>query len=291
MTFSSPARDAARGVHKLGPTRQMAELQARPNLRTPQGPSISANGLVLYFTSDTRPGGLGHADIWVTTRATISDAFGPPTNVGAPINGSSFDFAPEVSADSLTLYFASDRPGAFGANCNIWSASRTTPAQAFANISVLGSAVNRGNCNDHPTISGDGLTLVFSSDGSAGPSDLDLWISTRATTSAPFGPAKNLGPTVNSPGYDSEPSISADGLTLFFASYRSGGLGDKDIWVTTRATTSAEFGIPQNLARPVNSRYEDGTPDISSDAATLFFHSFRPGGPGGGDLWSARKKG
>jgi Tol biopolymer transport system component len=255
------------------------------------GPSISTSGLVLYFTSDSRPGGLGRADIWVTTRASTSDPFGPPANVGPPVNEPGFDAASEISADDLTLYLGSDRPGAFGAFCNIWAVSRTTPTQAFANAVDLGPAVNRGTCNDHPTVSADGLTLVFSSDGSAGPDDKDLWISTRATTSAPFGPAKNLGPTVNGPGYDSEPSIAADGLTLYFASYRAGGIGDKDIWVTTRPTTSAEFRAPKNLGRPVNSRYEDGTPDISSDGSTLFFHSFRPGGPGGGDLWSARKKG
>jgi len=49
-----------------------------------------------------------------------------------------------------------------------------------------------------------------------------------------FGELTNLGPTVNSSSHDSAPSISADGLTLFFDSDRPGGHGGIDIWITTQ---------------------------------------------------------
>jgi hypothetical protein len=49
------------------------------------GPFVAPDGLTLYFDSD-RPGGLGGSDIWVTTQATVSDAWGPPVNLGAPVN-------------------------------------------------------------------------------------------------------------------------------------------------------------------------------------------------------------
>ena len=99
----------------------------------------------------------------------------------------------------------------------------------------------------------------------------------------------NLGPTVNSSSRDAGPSISADGLWLFFASERPGGSGGRDLYVTTRATTDDEWGTPVNLGPTVNSSSNDTTPDISTDGLCLFFGSRRPGGSGGSDLWFTRR--
>ncbi|MHC4538826.1 MAG: WD40 domain-containing protein [Planctomycetota bacterium] len=99
----------------------------------------------------------------------------------------------------------------------------------------------------------------------------------------------NLGPIVNSSGYDVEPSISSNGLELFFSSNRSGGLGDRDIWVTRRESTSDLWGKPTNLGPPVNGSALEATPCISQDGLTLYFASNRPGGHGGYDLWLTRR--
>ena len=64
------------------------------------------------------------------------------------------------------------------------------------------------------------------------------------TTGLEFAP-ENLGPIVNSSAFDGGPSISNDGLTLYFASERPGGLGEADLWVTTRPTISGPFGPPR----------------------------------------------
>jgi hypothetical protein len=55
-------------------------------------------------------------------------------------------------------------------------------------------------------------------------------MTTRARESDPWETPVNLGPTVNSPGDDTTPDISADGLTLFFCSTRPGGFGNQDLW-------------------------------------------------------------
>jgi hypothetical protein len=95
----------------------------------------------------------------------------------------------------------------------------------------------------------------------------------------------NLGQNVNSSSYDSGPSISADGLSLFFGSSRPGGYGGRDIWLTRRKTLSDPFGPTVNLGPTVNSSSQDITPFISADGSTLYFCSNRPGGMGGHDLW------
>jgi hypothetical protein len=95
----------------------------------------------------------------------------------------------------------------------------------------------------------------------------------------------NLGPTVNSASKDYDPSISSDGLTLFFHSDRRGGYGNDDLYVTMRATTSDPWSTPMNLGSTVNSSSSEGAPSISGDGSTLFFSSRRPGGLGNSDLW------
>jgi len=100
-----------------------------------------------------------------------------------------------------------------------------------------------------------------------------------------FGTPTNLGPTVNSSAGDNTPSISADGLTLYFDSRRPGGYGKHDIWVSTRPTTDDPWGEPMNLGPTVNSSDYDNIPFISADGLKLFFVSERPGGYGSWDIW------
>jgi Tol biopolymer transport system component len=80
-----------------------------------------------------------------------------------------------------------------------------------------------------------------------------------------FGAPTNLGSTANSSSGEGVLRISADGLSLYFASTRPGGYGGLDIWVTTRATKADPWGTPMNLGPPVNSSADDYAPSISAD--------------------------
>jgi hypothetical protein len=80
---------------------------------TDDDPTMTSDLLELYFNSN-RPGGLGLADIWVTTRNTPQDDWGIPSPV-VQLNSSERDSDPEVSADGLTMILASQRPGTIGA--------------------------------------------------------------------------------------------------------------------------------------------------------------------------------
>jgi serine/threonine protein kinase/Tol biopolymer transport system component len=153
----------------------------------------------------------------------------------------------------------------------------------------LGPVVN-SPCNESvPSISPDGLSLLFVSDRPGGCGALDLWVTRRATTSDPWNAPVNLGPPVNSPYDDGVASLSADGLSLFFVSERPGGLGSGDIWVSKRRMPDDPWGTPENLGAPVNSPLHDWGPSISTDGASLFFNSPRFGGSGGQDIWVTRR--
>jgi Tol biopolymer transport system component len=250
-----------------------------------EDPEISADGLKLYFNSN-RTGGYGKGDIWVTSRATIEDNWEIPTNLGLTVNSSSDDFAPDVSPDGLILHFASDRPGGYG-NYDLWVTSRITIDDDWGTPENLGPNVNSSSMDGCPAISEDGLELYFWSNRPGGSGSTDLWIATRATIEDNWSTPMNLGPVVNSSAMDFCPYISADCLSLFFISGRSGGFGGfyGDIWITTRSTISDPWGTPVNLGPMVNSSASEGGPALSPDGTTFYFSSEKSGGFGSFDIW------
>lgn len=96
-------------------------------------------------------------------------------------------------------------------------------------------------------------------------------------------------PELNSIAADGCPILSPDGLDLYMASTRPGGLGLNDIWVAHRASKSAPFGAPVNLGAPVNSSANDFCPTPTVGGG-LFFVSERviPGACGAGDIYFTR---
>ena len=208
---------------------------------------------------------------------------------GTPIcTETNFVTAPSISTDGLTMY--GDAPD--GSGWSIWVKTRETIHDDWP---VIASAIkptppNSSYSDGNPDISADNLTLIFSSrrpGGLGGGSD--IWQTTRVSTDDPWSEPVNLGPTINSPYYDTQPCISADGLSLVFSSDRPGGYGDRDIYLSTRATVSDPWLEPMNLGPIVNSPSSDSGPDISSDGLTLFFDSRRPGGYGLADIYVTRR--
>ncbi len=214
--------------------------------------------------------------------ANADFTFGTPVNLGTTVNSSAADRMPSVSADSLSLYFSSYRPGGHGGD-DIWVTRRATIDDDWGSPENLAPRINTPSNDSHPSISLDGLMLFFSSNRPGGYGD-DIWVTTRSATSEPWSEPINLGPTVNSSSRDLGPCISADGLELFFHSNRSGGYND--ILVTTRTTTSDPWSEPVNLGPGFNGPVADGGPDISADGLMLFFRSYRQGSY---DIWFSKR--
>jgi Tol biopolymer transport system component len=241
-------------------------------------PDVSADGLTLYFDS-FRADGPGSWDIWVTTRPTTNSEWGPAKPLPAPVNGIFSDSGPSISADSLSLYFASDRFGGYGGP-DLYVATRQSIDEPWGPAVNLGPIVNSGSYDNHPSISADGLTLYFES---ARDGNYDLYMTQRATTDSEWIAPVSLGPATNTSYIEMSPDISSDGLSLFFD--RRGATGDRDIWVLARNPRSDGPMVAVNLGPPVNTGYEDTDPSISADSRTLYFASTRPGGVGGQDIW------
>src|SRR2546426_11069162 len=99
----------------------------------------------------------------------------------------------------------------------------------------------------------------------------------------------NLGPVVNSTAGDNNPTLSPDGLSLYFASDRPGGLGGTDIWVARRASPDSPWDAPVHLGGPINTASGDGAPVLSINGHLLFIHTDRPGGQGGLEIWQTHR--
>jgi len=246
--------------------------------------AISADGLELYLVSG-RAGGYGEADIWVTTRPTTEDDWGEPINLGSVVNSSAWDAEPAISADGLSLYFASQRPGGLG-EMDIYLTTRPTKDDPWSEPVGLEPPVNGPAWDDTPYITADGLELYFASDRAGGYGLSDVYVATRPTTEDPWGAPVNLGPALNTEGYEGCPYLSSDGLTLFHYGFnRPGHPGNVDIWVATRPTENDAWGSSVKLGPEVNSAAADTNPCLSPDDSILYFQSMRPGGLGGFNLW------
>jgi Tol biopolymer transport system component len=189
------------------------------------------------------------------------------------VNSSSIDGGPSVSLDGLSLYFHSTRPDGLNSG-DLYVATRATTSNAFGTPVSLGVGVNSAFVDANPFISADGLTLVFGSERPGGFTDADLYIAMRPNTSVPFGAAVNLGPTVN--GFDGHfsPSLSADGLGLYFVG--SDGT-NADLYVSTRASLNDPWGAPVNLGPNVNSTSSEDFGEFARDGKSILFISDRSG--------------
>jgi WD40-like Beta Propeller Repeat len=97
---------------------------------------------------------------------------------------------------------------------------------------------------------------------------------------------------INTPALDGCPIQSPDGLSLFIASNRPGGKGGLDIWVASRASTSAPWGTPTNLGEPVNSAADDFCPTpVGKNGLFFVSREALPGACGQGDIYFTRRTG
>ncbi|MBT1703132.1 OmpA family protein [Chryseosolibacter indicus] len=156
----------------------------------------------------------------------------------------------------------------------------TAPESIAKNIN---SSFNEGTC----TISADGRKLIFTSClGRQGYGSCDLFESNKIGNE--WTKPQNLGPGVNSSEWESQPSLSADGRTLYFVSDRRGGVGRRDIWVSTLGPEGT-WTKARNVGKPVNTEFDEISPFIHANNRLLYFASTGLTGYGGYDIFFSER--
>ncbi len=151
----------------------------------------------------------------------------------------------------------------------------------------ISKSINTNNNEGTSSVSADGRTLVFTAcNRPDGYGSCDLFITHKQGND--WSTPKNMGETVNSREWDSQPSLSADGHTLYFASDRKGGQGKKDIWVTER-NDKGQWSTPKSLGSTINTADDENAPFIHANGRTLFYASNGHPGMGGMDLFITQR--
>lgn len=216
-----------------------------------------------------------------------------PVNLGDSINTLNDEYINALSSDDLKIYFTR-KEARFK---DITTHSQSYEEDFYHSDRILDSlwkkALNlgppintRGN-EGALTISPDGQFLFFAAcNRPDGFGSCDIYWSKKSGNQ--WTTPENLGEQVNSTAWDSQPSFSSDGKTLYFASKRPGGKGSSDIWKTV-LLESGQWSPPENLGDSINSQTEEQTPFIHPDDHTLYFASRGFQGMGGLDLFYSRK--
>ncbi|MCF8359647.1 MAG: OmpA family protein [Prolixibacteraceae bacterium] len=190
--------------------------------------SLSADGQWLFFTACNKPGGMGSCDLFFSRK--VNGRWMPFENIGAPVNGTSWEAQPSISADKQFLYFASNRKGGQG-RMDLWRSKISLNADGlpvFSEPENLGEQVNTPQNDFSPFIHADGQTLYFASDGRIGMGGSDLFV-TRFNSSYWSGP-ENLGYPVNSFSDDFGLTVSPTAQTAVFSSDRDISNNSKDLY-------------------------------------------------------------
>ncbi len=207
-----------------------------------------------------------------------------PVALPAPMNSFKFQYFPALTADNRFLLFTGRPAASSGEDLYV---SRQNKDGSLGAPVPISPAINTSYNEGAGSISGDGKTLVFAScDRPKAIGNCDLYISRRTGNnwSAPV----NLGTNVNSTEWDSQPSLSADGRTLYFTSTRRGGQGQEDIYVTT-LQPDGNWSAAHNLGTPVNTAGKDMAPFIHASGTTLYYVTDGLVGMGGLDVFRCEK--
>lgn len=209
-------------------------------------------------------------------------------NMGAGVNSEWDEYLAALTADDEQIVFTVKRPRDKGTVCafclneeDLYSSRKSFGS--WLPREELGTPVKTGYNEGAQCLSPDGKYLLYTMcDADFGMGSCDLYWSKRIGNR--WSRPRNFGAPVNTSVWESQPSMAADGMTVYFASSRPGGFGGMDIWKTTM-TSEGEFSVPENLGPSINTPGDDAAPFIHSDGRTLYFASNGRVGMGGYDLY------
>jgi len=198
--------------------------------------------------------------VMITTRE--EDKWSEPENITQWLQPEGQIFISSLSDDGKTLFFSKN--DLF--NSDIYSITREK--NGWSAPVRLNKNINTKYWESQAFITEDGNAIVFSSDRPGGFGGLDIYISYSEKND--WGPAKNLGPTINTRYNEERPALVDGGRVLFFASQGHENMGGYDIFRSVR-TQKGTWSNPENIGFPVNTPDDNifFAPDNNGKAAYI----------------------
>lgn len=202
-------------------------------------------------------------------------------NMGKNINSKHNEYWPGITVDEEVFIFT--RRQNYVENLYISRKKNNEWQNAIPLPGEVNSELNEGTA----AVTSDGKYIFYTMcNRKTGYGSCDIYIS-KLLPGGQFGKAMILPPPLNTPAFEGQPSIAANGRTLYFTSNRAGGYGGMDIWKSEWDGTG--FGQPVNLGPEINTPGDEQAPFIHPDGKTLYFSSNgHIETMGGADLYVAR---
>ena len=253
-------------------------------------PIITADNKYLYFCGKNRPDNIGGEDIFVSEwrngtwakPSLVRELSTPMTNeavISASTDGTKLIYFKEgviYSSEKGSMGWEEGRSVSDAINNARWSAD--------AMITSDGNAIIFASVRD------EGYNLFSKQNASLGvyhgaihhQSDIYVSLKTDKGWSKPI----NLGPTINTIYTDRSPYLHHDMKTLYFSSDGHGGLGNLDVFVSTRLADTCWdcWSEPINLGKEINSSEENWGYRIAPNGKD-FYYAARETGAKQNDLW------
>lgn len=212
-----------------------------------------------------------------------------PESVGSSINSPDDEYWPSLTADGQKMMFtrqqAPDKKSVYGPSQEDFYISLFSD-NSWQKSYNAGAPLNTSQNEGAQSLSSNGNYMYFTAcdrPGSLGSCDIYFSSYSDGKWTVP----SNIGSPVNTKSWESQPSVSADGKTLFFSSSRPGGYGGKDLYYS-RFTDKNIWSKPVNMGEKINSDGDEMSPFIHFDGKTLYFSSDGKVGMGGFDIYFTR---
>jgi hypothetical protein len=238
-------------------------------------PFLSPDGKTLFFGRVLHAGNIGGkysgSDVWTSTRANGS--WLKAKNTDYPFNSKENNGVIGMSNDGKTAYLlqtsgSKKLRGIYFSKklSTTWSEPELIPIEGLESQGFAGFYV-----------SPDFDVVIISMNAPDSRGEEDLYITIK-DSKGNWSKVKNLGPAINSAGFEIAPFLSADKQRLYFSSSGHEGYGDSDIYFSDRLYSSYEtWSTPRNLGQTINTTGFDGYFSIYGDSLA-FFASNRNGG-------------
>jgi len=218
-----------------------------------------------------------------------------PKNLGPNINSKYSEYFPAVTADDSILLFTRnvfDSLNPKRSQEDFYMSYRDTVA--WKKSFNIGPPVNTEMNEGAPAYSPDGQFIIFTAcekygeygNGRTGYGSCDFFITYR--TGNTWTVPENMGVPINTNAWETQPSVSSDGKTLYFIRKYKGNQEQSDIWTSTR-DDNWKWSVPVKLNNKVNSDMREESVFIHPDNQTLYFSSEGHLGMGGFDIFMSRR--
>jgi hypothetical protein len=246
-------------------------------------PTLTSDLLEIFFTTNR--------DVWHAQRASPHLPFESPGPI-AEVNSDSYETSPAISADGLTLWFGSDRPGGSG-QVDIWVSERTTRGARWSTpMNLVGLNSPASDIPRPPGQRGLVMPMASTETTAANPTagNYQTYWAIRTGRGAPFAAPVPIPELAYQDRSTVDAFLTDDGLTMFFSSTAApaltavdgaaepidAGVTTADLFVAFRRSTDEPFAIIQPLS-DLNTSFDERDPWLSPDGTLFYFTSDRGG--------------